>query len=480
MQKKYLIPEQRVPVHTFDVAVVGGGTGGVVAAIAAARTGARTVLIESKGYLGGTVVEGGTALHSFFNNWKTFDREKIQLVRGIPSELVDRVTAAGGCTGHCEMSEYYQYDAVCTAIDTEIYKLVAHTMVTEAGVTVFVNTMMTGAIAKDGRIEAITIANHSGNSVVRADCFIDATGYGDLCAAAGASYTEPNDKGISAPIGVAGVDMDRYAEYVAACGARADVARGLRDDDPHGIVRVCAHVNKMPEDFQRECRAIGMSMQITSTHKNYFMFVKLDYKLPVSPTDRDAMSAAELELRRRQRKAIDLLRKYVPGCEHAYIARSTPSACIRRGRCILCDYDLTNEDVTSGRHFVDDVFEYGFHDEAPRFNIAEGGSYGFPYRAMLPQGLDNLFATGMMVTSDHHAHMSTRNTVSCMAQGEAAGTAAALCAMNRETTRGLSYRVLRRKLVENGVYLSTEPVEAPKVEEKKAPAAPNRRGEFLR
>lgn len=462
MQKHVTIPAQSVPVQVFDVAVVGGGTGGVVAAIAAARMGARTVLIESKGYLGGTIVEGGTALHSFFNNWKTFGKEKVQLVRGIPSELVDRVTEQGGCTGHCEMSEYYQYDAVCTAIDTEIYKLVAHDMVAEAGVSIYVNTMMTGAIVENGRIEAITIANHSGVSVVRASCFIDATGYGDLCAAAGADYTEPNDKGISGPIGVAGVDMDKYAEYVASCGARADVARGLRDDDPNGIVRVCAHVDKMPEDFKKECRKIGMSMQITSTHKNYFMFVKLDYKLPVSPTDRDAMSAAELELRRRQRKAIELLRKYVPGCENAYIARSTPSACIRRGRCIVCDYDLTNEDVTSGRHFADDVFEYGFHDEAPRYNIAEGGSYGFPYRAMLPKGIDNLFATGMMVTSNHHAHMSTRNTVSCMAQGQAAGTAAALCAMNRETTRGLPYRVLRQKLVENGVYLTDTPEETSK------------------
>ena len=457
MQKSFTIPAQQVPVQTFDVAVVGGGTGGVIAAIAAARTGARTVLIESKGYLGGTVVEGGTALHSFFNNWKTFGKEKVQLVRGIPSELVDRVTEQGGCTGHCEMSEYYQYDAVCTAIDTEIYKYVAHSMVAEAGVTVYANTVMTGAVVNDGRIEAITISNHSGISVVRAACFIDATGYGDLCAAAGAKYTEPNDKWISGPIGVAGVDMDKYAEYVAACGARADVARGLRDDDPNGIVRVCAHVDKMPEDFKKECREIGMSMQITTTHKGYFMFVKLDYKLPVSPTDRDAMTAAELELRRRQRKAIELLHKYVPGCENAYIARSTPSACIRRGRCIVCDYDLTNEEVTSGRHFEDDVFEYGFHDEAPRFNIAEGGSYGFPYRAMLPVGIDNLFATGMMITSDHHAHMSTRNTVSCMAQGQAAGTAAALCAMNRETTRSLSYRVLRRKLVEDGVYFSDEP-----------------------
>ncbi len=479
MKKKMTIPAQSVPVQQFDVAVVGGGTGGVIAAIAAARMGVRTVLIESKGYLGGTVVEGGTALHSFFNNWKTFGKEKVQLVRGIPSELVDRVTARGGCTGHSEMESRYEYDAVCTAIDTEIYKLVAHEMAAEAGVTVYTNTVMTGAVVNDGRIEALTISNHVGVSAVRADCFIDATGYGDLCAAAGAGFTEPNDKHISAPIGVAGVDMDKYAAYFASLGARTDYARGIRDGEPDGIIRVDGRRDLLPEEFRQASRDIGMVLTVTSTHRDYFMFVKMDYRLPVSPTDRDAMSAAELELRQRQEKAIELLRKYVPGCEHAYIARTTPSACIRRGRCILCDYDITNEDITTGRHFEDDVFEYGFHDEAPRFNVAEGGSYGFPYRAMLPQGIENLFATGMMITTDHHAHMSTRNTVSCMAQGQAAGTAAALCSMNRETTRELCYRVLRRKLVENGVYLADESEEAPKEPPKPAAFVPNKRGEFV-
>ena len=478
--KKYMtIPAREVPVQSFDVAVVGGGTGGVIAAIAAARMGVRTVLIEAKGYLGGTVVEGGTALHSFFNNWKTFDKEKIQLVRGIPSELVDRVTARGGCTGHCEMESHYEYDAVCTAIDTEIYKLVAHEMAVEAGVTVYNNTVMTGAVMDGSRIRALTISNHAGISAVQADCFIDATGYGDLCAAAGAKFTEPNDKHISAPIGVAGVDMDKYAEYFGSLGNRTDYARGLRDSEPDGIIRVDGRRDLLPEEFREESRKLGMALTITSTHRDYFMFMKLDYKLPVSPTDRDAMSAAELELRQRQEKAIALLRRYVPGCERAYIARSTPSACIRRGRCILCDYDITNDDITKGRHFADDVFEYGFHDEAPYFNVAEGGSYGFPYRAMLPQGIDNLYAVGMMITSDHHAHMSTRNTVSCMAQGQAAGTAAALCSMNRETTRSLSYAVLRRRLVENDVYLSDEPPEAPAEPRKAASAVTNHRGEFV-
>lgn len=457
MDKKITMPARKVDARKFDVVVVGGGTGGIIAAIAAARTGAHTALVEAKGYLGGTVVEGGTALHSFFNNWKTFDREKVQLVQGIPSELVDRVAARGGCTGHCEMESRYEYDSVCTAIDTEIYKLVAHEMVAEAGVEIFVNTTMSGTLCENGRVRAITVVNHSGVSALEADSFIDATAYGDLCASAGAAFTEPNDQSISAPMGVGGVDMDRYAEYFASLGMRTDFARGLRDGEPDGIIRVDGRTDLLPEEFREGARRLGMALAITTTHKEYFMFVKLNYMLPVSPTDRDAMSAAELELRRRQNEALALIRKFIPGCEKAFIARTTPSACIRRGRCITCDYDMTNEDVTSGRHFEDDVFEYGFHDEAPHFDVAQGGSYGFPYRAMLPVGLENVFATGMMVTSNHHAHMSTRNTVSCMAQGQAAGTAAALCALKDCTTRTLSYGALRAKLEEDGVYFGGVP-----------------------
>lgn len=448
------IPAQEVPVKEFDVAIVGGGTGGIVAAIAAARVGAQTVLVEAKGYLGGTIVEGGTALHSFFNNWKAFDREKIKLVRGIPSELVDRLTERGGCTGHCEVESNYQYDSDCTAIDTEMFKIIAHEMVDETGATIMMNTLMTDVICKKSVVEAIIVSNHSGLCAIKAKCFIDATGYGDLCAYAGAQFIEPNDKKISAPIGVAGVNMDKYAEYLQKFGAIKDLCRGIRDGEQGGIIRLDGYKDSLPQEFCKAIESTGASLTITTMHKDYFMFLKIDCKLPVSPTNSDAMSKAELELRKRQEKAVQLIRKYIPGCERAYIARSAPNACIRRARCIICDYDITIEDVTSGRHFGDDVFEYGFHDEAPRFNVAEGGSYGFPYRAMLPKGLANVLATGMMITTEHHAHMSTRNTVSCMAQGQAAGTASAMCAASGKTTRELEYNNLRKKLVNNGVYLT--------------------------
>ncbi|MFN2228969.1 MAG: FAD-dependent oxidoreductase [Anaerolineae bacterium] len=450
----YEEPSKQLPIREFDVAVAGGGTAGVVAALAAARHGARTVLIESKGYTGGTVVEGGTALHSFYNLWKAFPQaEKRQVVRGIPQEIVDRLELAGGTTGHVEMSVGYDYDSVCTAIDTEIYKLVTLEMLEEAGVTLFLNTLVVGAIAEAGRIRGVLIESRSGREAVYAHTFVDCTGYGDLAAHAGAGYTEPNDHPVANSIGVGGVSVERYYEFLDAHDAVTEMAIGPRSGAERQIVRLNGRRTDLPPGFSEEAAAIGMAMVTTTLYDDYFMFIKINYKMDVSPTDRDAVSAAEVELRRRQAAAVELFRRYVPGCEQAFIARTSPSLCIRRGRLIACDYDLTREDVLQGRHFEDDVMAYGFHDSAPRLQIANGGTYGIPYRALRVAGIGNLLATGMMITSDHDAHMSTRNTVACMGQGQAAGTAAALCVAQDCTTRQLPYPHLRAMLEGDGVYL---------------------------
>ena len=194
-------------------------------------------------------------------------------------------------------------------------------------------------------------------------------------------------------------------------------------------------------------------MITSTTHDNYFMFIKLNLQMPVSPTNRDEAAKAELELRRRQAKAVDLMRRFVPGCERAFIARTSPSLNIRRGRLVTCDYDITSSDVTDGTHFEDDIMAYGFHDMAPRLQIRNGGTYGIPYRALRPAGIENLLVAGMMITSHHNAHMSTRNTVCCMGQGHAAGAAAALCAAKNIGTRELAYADLRQALLKGGVYL---------------------------
>jgi len=98
---------------------------------------------------------------------------------------------------------------------------------------------------------------------------------------------------------------------------------------------------------------------------------------------------------------------------------------------------------------------YGFHDEAPRLQIKNGGTYGIPYKALVVKNIENLLAAGMLITTNHSAHMSTRNTVCCMGQGQAAGTAAALCASKKCGTRELIYSDLRKNLVNDGVYLES-------------------------
>jgi len=452
----YEEPAKKLPVRKFDVVVAGGGTAGVVAATAAARQGAKTALIEVKGYPGGTATEGGTALHSFYNLWKAFPGvKKRQVVRGIPQEIIDRLLKVGGTSGHAEMSQGYNYDSVCTAIDTEMYKLITFEMLVESGVFVCVNTLLAGAIMDGPRIRGVIAESRSGREAFYAKCFVDCTAYGDLAAYAGADYTEPNDYPVVNSIGVANVSIDKYYDFMKSHDAVTQLAEGIRSGKDGQIVRLDGRRVKLPSGFSEGASKIEMSMVTTTVHDNYFMFIKLNFKMPVSPTNRDEVAKAELELRKRQARAIELFREYVPGCEKAFITRTSPKLCIRRGRLITCDYDITLPDVLEARHFDDEVMVYGFHDSAPRFQVKNGGTYGIPYRALRVAGIENLLAAGMLITSDHDAHMSTRNTVSCMGQGQATGTAAALCAAKNCGTRELRYRDLRKALVNGGVYFES-------------------------
>ena len=446
--------EKKLPAREFDVVVAGGGTAGVIAAIAAARNGAKTILVEHKGYVGGVAVEGGTALHSFYNVWKAFPGVgKRQLVRGIPAEMVDRLTAMGGATGYAEMEKHYEYDSVCTAIDTELYKLNAHEMLDEAGVYVCVNTLLVGAVTDASRLKGVILESRSGREVIFAKSYVDCTGYADLAAYAGAEYTEPNDHAVVNSMGLGNVDIEKYYQFLADRDAVNQLAYGVRSGEPGRIIRIGAENSRgYPKAFVEGARKIGMSAISTTTQDNYLMFIKMNLKLPVSPTDRDAVAKAELELRKRMKKGVELFREHIPGFEKAFMTRTSPQLVIRRGRCVVCDYDISHEDVISGMHFDDDVFVYGFHDMAPRFHVAKGGSYGIPYRALCVKGVDNLYVSGMMITSDHRAHMSTRNTVSCMGQGQASGTAAALCALKKCDARSLPYVDLRLALEKGGVY----------------------------
>jgi hypothetical protein len=336
-----------------------------------------------------------------------------------------------------------------------MYKLVTFQMLVEAGVFVAVNTMAVGAVMDGSAIRGVITESRSGREVFFGDSFVDCTAYGDLAAFAGADYTIPDDYACCNSIGLGNVGMDDYYQFLKQHDAVGQLARGLRSGKEKQLVRLSGRSVNLPDAYAEEAGRIGMSGTTTTVHDHYIMFVKFNYKVEGSVLNRDDMARAELIVRERQYQGLQLFREFIPGCRNAFIARTSPSLNIRRGRLITCDYDLTHEDVIEARHFEDEVFVYGFHDSAPRLQIKDGGTYGIPYRALCVKGINNLFVSGMMITSDHRAHMSTRNTVSSMAQGQATGTAAALCAAGDMGSRDLPYERLRRQLENDGVYLES-------------------------
>lgn len=483
--KTFTEKAKKLPIRCFDVAVAGGGTAGVVAAIAAARTGAKTVLIEQKGYVGGTMLEGGTTLHSFFTLGKLFGRESRQIVKGIPQEIIDRLVAAGGCTGHLIDEVNVDYDEHCTLIDVETYKYVAAQMLQEAGVTIYFNTLVAGADVEEGHIRGVIVQSRvEGRLYFEASSFIDATGWGDLAACAGAECVLPNEYSVANSVGIAGIDVEKYTRYLQENGGVSGITYGLRDGKENQIVRVGApfhkvlstlmtqHAkaggndkatamlnvkdnphNRIPLEAQKEMARLALTLGFTTVHDNYFMYLKVNYMMKQGVTDQAEMTRAELALRERQQESLALLKKTIPGCEHAFIARTSPTLCTRRGRTVVCDYDIPNQEILDGVRHEDDIALFGFHDCAPKMHVGGDGSYGIPLRAILAKGLDNLFAVGMMISTDYYAYMSTRNTVSCMAQGQAAGTLAAMASKLNRLPRQVPFAALQEQLLEDGVYL---------------------------
>jgi hypothetical protein len=190
-----------------------------------------------------------------------------------------------------------------------------------------------------------------------------------------------------------------------------------------------------------------------SIHEDEFTYINGTSVRNVDATDTQALTDAEIKLRLQVAKFSQMLIEHVPGFENAYVSRTPDTVGVRFTRVVTCDHVLKLDEIVNGARFEDEVFLYGFHDSAPRITIKDGKWYGFPYRAMLPKGVDGLLVAGRSLTPDYEAHMSTRNTVSCLAQGQAAGTAAALAARDGVTPRQVDVKQLRTLLREQGVFL---------------------------
>ena len=441
--------------HTCDVLVAGGGTAGVAAAIAAARNGARTILADRYNFLGGTMLNGAGPLHSFFNLYKAFPgAEKVQVVRGLPSEIVDRLVACGGSPGHLEQEKGGSYDSVITVIDWEIFKEVIFDMMEEAGVQVLLHTMVVDTVMEGNTVRGVIIEGKSGREAIMANTVIDTTGDADVAALAGAGFIKMHEStSAGMPFGMCGVDMPRLLAFLNENGMVTQLVHADKGSDTDDIVRLGFELKKIPL-FAEFMKKEGMWGPLgLSRHEGDFSFINSAALRAVDATDTVTLSKAEMKLRKQAMTLSRMLKQHVPGFEKAYVSWTPASIGVRYTRVVECEHDMTLDEIVNCKRFDDEVMLYGFHDCAPGIMIKNAGYYGIPYRAFLPKKIEGLLVAGRMITSTWNAHMSTRNTVSCMAQGQAVGTAAALCAKGGTAPRNINVGLLRNTLLRDGVFL---------------------------
>jgi hypothetical protein len=437
------------------VLVVGGGTAGVVAALAAARNGAKTILVERYGHLGGTMINGAGPWHSYFNTYKAFPGvKKLQLVRGIAQELVDRLVAAGGSPGHLEQDKGYAYDSMATLVDREVFKSVAFDLMQESGVSVILHALMADTVMDGGSIRGIVIESKSGREAILAGVVVDTTGDGDVAWRAGVPCinTYP-DAAVGLPFGMSNVNIKKAVDFFTEKDMLTQMVYADKGSETDRFVRIGFDLRKI-DVFKTYMDTAGLWGPLTvALHENDFNFINCTNIKPLDAVDVEELTRAEITLRKQVMTLAAMLKKHIPGFEKGFVSWTPRQVGVRRTRIVACEYDLSVTDIVNATQFEDEVALYGFHDCAPRILIKNGGAYGIPYRALLPKKVENLLVAGRMITSDWEAHMSTRNTVSCMAQGEAAGTAAALCARQNRSPRQLDTAMLRETLRNNGVYL---------------------------
>lgn len=474
----YVSERLQTPVRgEYDVLVAGGGTAGIVAALAAARNGAKTALIERQMFLGGTLLGGGIKWMSFFNAYLAHNVEKKQCVGGIGQELVDRMVAEGGGPGHIEERINFGHESVGTQVDRELLMKVLLEMAEEAGVSLFLNTMTVGTVKEENRVAGLFIQSKSGREALLAKCVVDCTGDGDVAACAGEAYENLSDRlGIGLMFGMGNVDLNRAVRYASEQKILSHLGLGNKGSDTDHIIWAAIDLYKDPH-FSEFMNQYGIwGPYISSTHENEATYINgitttvsrensanpdadgLAEALPpfcnTNGIDARALSECEVYLREKIFEWAELLKAHLPGFERAHVCWTAPDLGVRSTRRIACEYDITASDIADGVIPDDSIGIFGGNDSNYYDSTIKGGKwFGIPYRALVPKTVDGLLMAGRMITSDFTAHMSTRLVGACFLAGQAAGTAAALCARESILPRALSADRLREVLRRDGAIL---------------------------
>ena len=421
-------PARKTPVFgEFDVCVLGGGPAGLAAAVSAARGGARTLLVERYGFLGGMGTAGGVT--NFAGLYGRRGGQVQQLVRGVVDELLDRINRLGGLN---DPQDGLQGRIRVRSYDIPAYKCAADDWLLAAGVQLLFHAVAAGVVMDGDHVAALLVETRSGRRAIRARQFIDASGDADLAHFAGVPYELGDGHGTalfpSTMFRIANVDADRaraaIGEFKAIDALMEQAAGRYRFPRRGAILR--------PQRNPREWRA--NVTQLANERGD-----------AVDATDARQLSAAEVEGRRQIVEYMRFLRAEVPGFERAEIGDIAPQVGIRESRRIVGAYRLTGDDVINGARFDDSIglnswpcerheagrIEWGFaRDTDNAFNQ-------LPWRMLVPQGVANVLVAGRCASMEHLGQSAARASGGCFVMGQAAGTAAALRVAGRFSVAAL-------------------------------------------
>lgn len=444
-------------VHRAEVVVVGGGVAGVSAAIAAARTGADTLLVERYGALGGNLTIGLLEASMSFH-----DRKGKQVIGGIPDEIIQRLKAAGGTMGHVE--DDVGYCGTVTPYDPEELKMVCLEMAQEAGVRLLLHSWVVRAVRDGSRLAGILVENKSGRQGVWGQVFVDCSGDADVAALAGVEFLKGREQdGLTQPMSilfkVGNVNIDGILSYVAQnledfrMGKSPEQLRLSPAIHLWGFGRILeAGYVRGILPFQRS----EMHVLILPDRKEAIINAT---RVAGDGTRAEDLTRAEIVLRRQVKALVGYLSGACPGFERSYLMTTAMGVQVRETRRIVGEYTLTGEDVVQGSRFPDAVVQNDFPIDLhmPDGKGMEGrlteSTHEIPYRCLVPKSVDGILVAGRCVSASREALGAIRLTAPAMAMGHAAGTAAALSVRMGCSPRGLDVNLLRAELRRAGAIL---------------------------